>query len=236
MIVSSSATSTRIGEVWHGRHGVDSAAMKSCCPPPGAEIFTERLARRDAARYRRKGLAPVGRRLVELVRGRGRDVLEIGGGVGALQLELLRDGVDRAVNVELSPAYEKEAGALAREAGVETRVDRHLLDFARGAGEIEAADIVLMHRVVCCYPDMPALVAAAADHSRRMLALSYPPDTWVFRTAARGINLWSRLMKQEFRFFVHQPPTILRVAAEHGLELATRERCRFWEVAALERA
>jgi SAM-dependent methyltransferase len=209
--------------------------MKSCCPPPGAEVFTERLARKDAARYRRKGLSAVGRRLVELVRGRGRDVLEIGGGIGALQLELLRDGVERSVNVELSPAYETEAAALAREAGVGGRVERRVLDFARSADEVAAADIVLMHRVVCCYPDMPSLVAAAAERARRVLALSYPPDTWVFRLAAHGINLWSRLMRQEFRFFVHDPAAILRVAGEHGLRLATRERRRFWEVAALER-
>jgi SAM-dependent methyltransferase len=209
--------------------------MKSCCPPPGAEVFTERLARKDAARYRRKGIGVVGRGLVELVRGRGRDVLEVGGGIGALQLELLRDGVEQSVNVELSPAYEAEAAALAREAGVEDRVERRILDFAQSAGEVEAADIVLMNRVVCCYPDMPGLVSAAADHTRRVLALSYPPDTWTFRLAARGINLWSRLMRHEFRFFVHEPAAMFRVAGERGLRVATRERRRFWEVAALER-
>ena len=210
--------------------------MKSCCPPRGAEIFTERVARRDAVRYRRKGVGAVGRRLVELVRGKGRDVLEVGGGVGALQLELLRDGVERAVNVELSPAYEAEAGRLAREARVETRIDRRVLDFARAAAEVDAADIVLMHRVVCCYPDMPGLVGAAAAHARRVLALSYPPDTLLFRGAARVINFWSRMMRQEFRFFVHDPPAIFDVAGAHGLRLATRERRRLWEVAALERA
>jgi SAM-dependent methyltransferase len=162
-------------------------------------------------------------------------VLEIGGGVGALQVELLRDGVERAVNVELSPAYEAEAGLLAREAGVETKVDRRVLDFARDGDEIDTADVVLMHRVVCCYPDMPALVGAAAGHARRVLALSYPPDTWPFRAAARAINLWSRLMRHEFRFFVHKPGAIVDVAGAHGLRLATRERRRFWEVAALER-
>jgi hypothetical protein len=210
--------------------------MKSCCPPKGAEVFTARMARRDAARYRRKGLGPVGGRLVELVRGKGADVLEVGGGVGALQLDLLRDGVERTVNVELSPAYEAEAERLAHEAGVEARIDRRVLDFARSAGEVDTADIVLMHRVVCCYPDMPGLVGAAAEHARHVLALSYPPDTWLFRVAARGINLWSRLMRQEFRFFVHEPAAIFEVAGARGLRLATRERRRFWEVASLERA
>jgi magnesium-protoporphyrin O-methyltransferase len=93
-------------------------------------------------------LRGVGLRLVELVAGRGREVLEVGGGVGALQLELLRRGVERATNVELSPAYEQEAEALAREAGVEDRVDRRLLDFAREGADVDPADIVLMHRVV----------------------------------------------------------------------------------------
>jgi magnesium-protoporphyrin O-methyltransferase len=209
--------------------------MKSCCPPKGAEIFTERLARKDAARYRRKGLGEVGRRLVALVQGKGRDVLEIGGGIGSLQLELLRNGVERTVNVELSPAYEAEAVRLTREAGVEDRVERRVLDFARGADEVDPADVVMMHRVVCCYPDMPALVGAAADHARRVLALSYPPDSWAFRTVAGGINLWNRLLRREFRFFVHKPTAMFQVAREHGLELVTRERHRFWEVAALER-
>jgi hypothetical protein len=194
------------------------------------------MARRDADRYRRKGLGPVGGRLVELVHGKGRDVLEIGGGVGALQLELLRDGVERAVNVELSPAYEPEAERLAREAGLETRIDRRILDFARRAEEVEPADVVLMHRVVCCYPDMPALVGSAAERARRVLALSYPPDTWWFHAAARLINLASRLMKNEFRFFVYGPSAIFDVAAAHGLRLTVRERRRLWEVAVLERA
>jgi len=210
--------------------------VKGCCPPPGAEVFTERVARRDAARYRRRGLGKVSRRLFELADGKGRDVLEVGGGVGALQIELLRSGVERAVNVELSPAYEDAAADLLREAGLASRVERRLLDFGRDASEVPAADVVLMNRVVCCYPDMPSLVDAAAEHARRLLVLSYPPDTWLFRLATRMINAWCRASRKEFRFFVHPPAAMFRVAAERGLELAARERRSMWELAALERA
>ncbi|SRR5712691_1460295 len=210
--------------------------MKGCCPPAGCELFTERVARRDADRYRRRGLGKVARRLVALVAGRGANVLEVGGGVGAVQIELLRAGAERAVNVELSPAYEEEAAKLLREAALEERVERHLLDFARDASRLEVADVVLMNRVVCCYPDMPALVGAAAERTRRILALSYPPDTWPFRLAARMINLWCRATRKEFRFFVHPPAAMFRVAEDHGLDLANRERSALWELAALERA
>src|SRR4051794_5268088 len=48
-------------------------------------------------------------------------VLEIGGGVGEIHLELLKRGAARAVNLELSPAYDAEAARLVREAAVDPR-------------------------------------------------------------------------------------------------------------------
>src|SRR3954449_6193088 len=81
-----------------------------CCSARGCdEFFDERAARRDARSYSRKGLEGSARRIVELVQRRGvegKTVLEVGGGIGAIQLELLRAGADRTVNVELSPAYD----------------------------------------------------------------------------------------------------------------------------------
>ncbi len=32
-------------------------------------------------------------------------MLEVGGGIGAIEIELLRAGVTRAMNVELAPTY-----------------------------------------------------------------------------------------------------------------------------------
>ena len=72
-----------------------------CCSDRGCdEFFTESVARRDANRYRRAGIDDSAQRVVEFVRGHGiegRSVLEVGGGVGAIQLELLRAGVKRTL-------------------------------------------------------------------------------------------------------------------------------------------
>lgn len=94
----------------------------------GDEFFSERVARRDAARYSRTGIDANARRVVDFVRGpgiEGRTVLEVGGGVGSIQLELLQAGAARAENVELSPAYEPYANELLEAAGLEGRVERH---------------------------------------------------------------------------------------------------------------
>jgi hypothetical protein len=84
---------------------------------------------------------------------RGATVLEVGGGVGALQLELLRRGASRATNVELVDYYDADAFDLAREAGLADRVLRRRLDLAADPDTVDPHDIVVLHRVVCCYPD-----------------------------------------------------------------------------------
>src|SRR5215467_6355561 len=109
--------------------------MSDCCSPKGyRQIFSERNARSDARRYRRRGLDEVSRIIVGLARDRGvadRTLLEVGGGVGAIEIELLKAGLSRAVSVELTPTYEEEASALLREHGFQDRVERRLLDFAQ---------------------------------------------------------------------------------------------------------
>jgi magnesium-protoporphyrin O-methyltransferase len=188
-----------------------------------------------ARRYRRRGLDSTAKLLFDAVRGKGRTVLEVGGGVGEIEIELLRAGAERATNVELSPAYEQESEQLLREAGLEGRMTRRYGDIARDPELADDADVVVMHRVVCCYPDMPALVGAAAEKTRRTLALSFPRDTWWMRTGARLINTWSRVRRHEFRFFVHPPPAIVAAARTHGLHVTRENEGRIWKVAAFER-
>lgn len=211
----------------------------SCCAPKGyRELFGERAARRDARRYRRKGLDETAQEMVEFLRGRGLDdatVLEIGGGVGAIGLELLRAGADRAVEVELSPNYERSAAELARELGFEGRVERRLGDLVAEGEGVPAADAVVMHRVVCCYPDVDALVGAAGERARRHLVLSFPRDRRLVRAGRRVINLWFRLRRWDFRFHLHPRAAILAAAEREGLRPVLEHQGAIWQVAALER-
>jgi len=46
-----------------------------------------------------------------------------------------------------------------------TPVDALVPAFAEAGAEFEGADIVVMNRVICCYPDMPKLAGAAADRT-----------------------------------------------------------------------
>lgn len=216
--------------------------MAACCSPRGYHaFFGERQARKDARRYRRRGLDRAARRLVGYLTRQGVEgatVLEVGGGVGAIQLELLRAGAAHATNVELSPAYEPEAAALLRERGLEERVERTTADFtaAAAAASVEAADVVVMHRVVCCYPDVDRLVGAAAAHTRHRLVLSFPSDNPLSRVVARLINVTCVVRRLDFRVYIHPRAAILAAARREGLAPAEQGRSGIWRYAALERS
>ena len=213
--------------------------MAGCCEPGGYDrAFDSRSARRRAERYRRRGLDRTERRIVDLITGRGVagvSLLEIGGGVGEIQIELLRRGAASATNLELSPAYDDEARRLLAEAGLAGRVDRRIADIAVDPGAAEPADVVVLNRVVCCYPDFRRLLGAAADRARRLLVFSHPPRNLISRTLFGGENLGWRLSGSAFRVFAHPPDAMRAVLAEHGLHPVAATAGRMWQVSAAAR-
>lgn len=225
-----------------------------CCPPAGAEPFTTGMARRDARRYRRRGLDAVSRRLVRLADPAGLRLLEIGAGVGALQVEVLRAGAVLATGVELSPAYEPEAAALLAEHDATGRAPRLVADLLAAPGAADAqpdatpaaapatapaaaldADVVLLNRVVCCTERPADLLAVAARHAGSRLAFSFPRDVWWLRAGQHVVNLLARVQRWDWRFRVHRPADLVGAAEAEGLRLERTEHGRIWQVALLVR-
>ncbi len=80
------------------------AGVSGCCSPTDyRRLFSRKSAARDLKRYRKRGLTGTSRALVDLAGDvSGASVLDVGGGIGAIELELLAEGAERATNVELS--------------------------------------------------------------------------------------------------------------------------------------
>src|SRR3954471_22004831 len=157
-------------------------------------MFHRRYAERDARSFRERGLGKTSQALVSLAGDvEGETVLDVGGGIGAIGLTLLERGAARVTNVELSAGYEEAARKLAADRDATARVERRVADFVEGGDAIAEHDVVVMHRVVCCYPDLDALMDAAARHARRTLVLTYPQQRVWIRAGLELINLFMRL-------------------------------------------
>lgn len=213
--------------------------MTDCCAPNGLDaVFDESIAQGDLRRYRQRGPDANTRHIVRALAEQGlaeASVLEIGGGVGALHLELLKAGAECATAIELSPAYLAAGQALAAQLGFSGAVQHRLMNFAERAAEVAPADIVVMNRVVCCYPDMPALVRPAAERARNLLALAFPRDVWWLRLGARAQHLWASLTGGAFRFFVHPAASILALARQAGLTPIFERRSFLWHIVVFRR-
>ncbi len=218
---------------------MDLTSSGPCCSAKGyRRVFSERSAQAEAKRYRRSGLDATSLRIVDYLKTQGVEgmsVLEVGGGIGAIQIELLKAGAARAVSVELTPTYEEVAATLLEENGLTSRVERKVMDFAATAAEVDAADIVVLNRVICCYPDMPKLTGAAAAHARRFLVLSFPKRSW---WTAAGLGLFNGMLaltRREFHIFLHPPRQIVATSEREGMREVHNKAGFLWVVAALRR-
>jgi 2-polyprenyl-3-methyl-5-hydroxy-6-metoxy-1,4-benzoquinol methylase len=201
-------------------------------------MFGDGFARRMARRYRRRGLDVAAQRMVDFLAGdglAGASVLEIGGGVGEIGIELLRRGAASVTSVELSAAYDGEARRLAEQANVADRLRRLIVDVAATPEAVPPADMVVLHRVVCCYPDYERLLGAAADRCRRRLAFSHPPRNVASRAVVATQNTFFAVRRKEFRTFAHPPGAMVQVIADAGLRSVIEHRGRIWQVEGLVR-
>jgi magnesium-protoporphyrin O-methyltransferase len=205
----------------------------SCCAGESLDIFGEKGARRELRRYLRKGLGGDDARLiVSWAEDRGLEeatVLEVGGGIGQVQAELLRRGAAAGTVVEVVSAYARPAAELAEVASIADRSSFLVADLLETPDAVEPADVVVLRRVVCCSAAGPALLGAAAGKTRRTLLASYPRDRVLVRTFIRIQNVLFGLIRKRFRVYLHAPADLERAAAEHGLRRMRAARGAVWE-------
>ena len=213
---------------------------RSCCTGEALDIFSEKGARRELRRYLRRGLGGNdARAIVSWAAEAGlasATVVEVGGGIGQIQAELVRRGAAAGRVVEVVGGYAGPAAELAEAVGIADRTEFVLSDLLEDAGDVALADIVVLRRVVCCSPRGPELLGIAAGLTRRTLLASYPRNRTANRVVSRLENVFFRLLRKRFRSFVHRPEELEREAARHGLRRTRVSRGAIWETAQFEPA
>ena len=209
----------------------------NCCEITD-NAFSDAEARSEMRNYRRRGPMKQTKLMLEAIRSlglRNADLLDIGGGIGAIHHELLKDVAQDATHVDASSAYLREAKAETARRGHSERVHFIHADFTEVASELPSADIVTLDRVVCCYPDFQRLLTAAAEHSQRALALTYPRETWYLQIGLKIANFFQKLRNDPFRVFLHPISEMDSLLKREGFERVSLRRLFVWEMALYRR-
>lgn len=211
--------------------------MGDCCRPDLERGFDERIAERDLRAYRRHGLSGDQRALLGALVDHGvRDqtILDVGAGVGAIHHDLLRAGARSITDVDGSSAYLAVARSEAERQGDADRITYHHGDIVDLGDTVEPADIVILVRVLCCYPDMPAIVSASTARARRVYGLVYPRSPWWMRAAAAA---YRRFLSDPTvgPGYVHREEAIDAAVRGEGLVPVAEDATWFWRIALYER-
>jgi len=204
------------------------------CP----NVFSSKQAESDLKRYRDKGPEPSTKALIDAILAegvQGETLLDIGAGIGAIQLGLLAAGLAHAESVDATEAYVATAREEAERRGFGDRVAGRVGDFVAVADDVASADIVTLDKVVCCDVDMHRLLRRAAERANRVVGLVYPRETWWNRLASRGIAAWGWLTRDSTRWHIHRVADIDAVLRRAGFVRHEVKRELIWLVAIYRR-
>jgi 2-polyprenyl-3-methyl-5-hydroxy-6-metoxy-1,4-benzoquinol methylase len=205
--------------------------MSCCAHANAAGRFFSFFAKRYRKRFQKKGLEPCQHQLVKGLKRAGiknAKLLEIGCGVGYLHQCLLEDGAAYALGIDLSEKMLSEAKQWAKDRNMEACTAYRLGDFLDIADTVEKADITILDKVVCCYPDANGLLHTALDKTRNTIALTYPRNRWYIRFVMKlaGVFLW--LLRCPFRSYVHDPKQIKQWITAQGFRKIYQNKTLIW--------
>ena len=210
-----------------------------CCQCQGIEnMFDKKSAKRELKRYLKKGPSKTTSMLLEAIHEKGvqgLDFLDIGGGIGAIQYDLIKAGASSGTSIEASSAYIDAVNYETLQNDLVERVSFKHGDFTTMASDVDSADIVTLDKVICCYDDMSELVGLSSKLARKIYAVIYPRDVWWTKLGFLMVNFYSRIKGSSFRTFIHPTKKVEEIIFGNGLRRNYYATTLVWQVAIFTR-
>jgi SAM-dependent methyltransferase len=205
---------------------------EACCFDEWAAWGVRRIRKTGtAARITKRLLAALERAGLE-----GRTVLDLGSGSGDLALAALDRGATAATGLDLGPGAVATARSLAASRGLSDRARFEVGDGSRGG--LSPHDVVVLNRVLCCFPNPGPLLDNAIGAAGQVFAVTAPIDRGIRgawnRVAIFVGNRWYALREAKyrgFRAFVHPLGLVVDTAERAGMTSLVHERHGSWDLA-----
>jgi len=207
----------------------------SCCQCQGIEnMFDKKAAKRQLKRYLKKGPSKTPNMLLAAIHKidvQGLDFLDIGGGIGAIQYDLIKAGASGGTSIEASSAYIDVVKDEILQNSLAETVSFKYGDFTTMASDVNSADIVTLDKVICCYDDMSDLVGLSSKLARKIYAVIYPREVWWTKLAFLMMNFYAKIKGSSFRTFIHPTQKVEEIIFGNGLKRNYYATTLIWQVA-----
>jgi magnesium-protoporphyrin O-methyltransferase len=205
-----------------------------CCQCQGIEnMFDKKAAKRQLKRYLKKGPSKTTSMLLNAIHKEGvhgLNFLDIGGGIGAIQYDLIKAGASGGTSIEASSAYIDVVTDEILQNGLVERVNFKHGDFTTMAFDVDSADIVTLDKVICCYDDMSELVGLSSKLAQKIYAVIYPRDVWWTKLGFLMMNFYTKIKGSSFRTFIHPTKKVEEIILRNGLKQNYYATTLVWQV------
>ncbi len=202
-----------------------------CC---GADKFFDlKSAQKEMKKFKRKGTRKATKKLLDLLFDKNienKSLLDIGGGVGAIQWNFLEKGGKSTLDVDASHGYLKVAREYAKENDQEDKAKFLFGDFVDVSDEVEHHDFVTMDKVLCCYPDYKILLDNALKKCNNTIVISYPLGGLITKLVNYLPNFYMYLIRNTYRSYVHSPREIEQFIIDRGFKVVKKNISFPWHV------
>lgn len=200
-----------------------------CCS--GTDRFFSFFANSYAKRLEKKGFEKSQRALFDELQNIGfenQSVLDIGCGTGFFHQKMIQSGASEATGVEISKKMIDHAKSLARKKGLEPKTKYAVGDFVEVHSQYDEHDVLVLDKVICCYPDSGKLIRLSTEKCRKSYALSYPRDSWIPRFSFGVIRLALTLARSGFKPKIYPVFWVREQIERTGFQRKTHWQDYFW--------
>lgn len=207
---------------------------RHCC---GADqVFDLKSAQKEMKSFQKKGASKSTKKLLYLMAKynySGKSLLDIGGGVGAIQWEFFQFGGAQTMDVDASQGYIKVASDYAQKNNFNARFE--FGDFNDVSEKIDQHDFVTLDKVICCYPDYQLLLGNALSKTNEVIALTMPIGGPISKFFAFLSRVYMKIKGNPFRTYVHDPKKVHDFIESKGFQLSEKGSQLPWLMRVYER-
>ena len=202
-----------------------------CC---SANIFfDEKMARKQYTTYLKKGAPKVTAKIIEQLSSleiEGKTLIDVGGGIGALQWWFLESKGSETISIDASSGYLEQAESHAKMKGWANQTRFIFGDFVQAHEQVEPVDLITLDKMVCCYPNYKEIIEISCAKANGHIALSYPIDGPISKLFAWFDGLLNKFKGQNFRPFVHPVSEIRKTFEQAGFKRISYNLVFPWHV------
>jgi len=201
-------------------------------------VFKPWMVNPALKRYRKKGPDKVTQIIIDTLKKKNlkkETLTDVGAGIGVIHHELLENGVVKANHVDASENFLKLAKQETERKNHTNKVTFYKADFVNLGPELPRAGIVTLDKVVCCYPDVTALLQHAGNKATRVIAMSFPKENLFFKTFVLFSNFSRKIRNRAFRNYIHKETNIESILLKKGFHPEFQSETFMWKIRTYEK-